>query len=194
MVRCNAPVAGPLAAGAFACLWVRRGGTRRASVGRWYCGGSPSTEPGWLSALEASCPHSSVPATTPGARRSRPRGWARLPPTGSEINARLAVPASSAARCSHWRVTVTAALAFFCASMVRCSWSTTGRASLFLLTRAGHRPAGRASQQEHGPGYDPGEGRPRGRSALRGRCSARGCRDAPGWRGPSGPATPRPAA
>src|SRR5215211_85790 len=55
-------------------------------------------------------------------------------------------------------VTTAAWLGFLCLSMVRCSWSTTGRDRALTAPRAGHRLVGPGSPAQHGPGYDPGEG------------------------------------
>jgi hypothetical protein len=54
-------------------------------------------------------------------------------------------------------VTTAAWLAFLGRSMVRCSWSTTGRdRALRCPLRAGHRPRGPGFPARAWPGYDPG--------------------------------------
>ena len=72
-------------------------------MARWLVRGSPSTQPGWLSALGANRPHAVRSGDDPGARRGRPRGRGPVASTGSGIPARLAAPARSTARCSRWR-------------------------------------------------------------------------------------------
>jgi hypothetical protein len=53
-------------------------------------------------------------------------------------------------------VTTAAWLAFFCPSMVRCSWSTTGRDRALTAPKGWPSARDRADPEPPGPAYDPG--------------------------------------
>jgi hypothetical protein len=114
--------------------------TLRAGVGDAYSGppgrGAWSPE-GAAWAISSAAPGTPLLLTRPGATQTR-RGEAGLSGAAADV-------------------TTAAWLAFLCPSMVRCSWSTTGRdRALRCPLRAGHRLVGPGSPAQHGPGYDPG--------------------------------------
>lgn len=149
--------------GASACFRCGGRGRCGASVGRWLVRGSPSTQPGWLSALAANRPHAVRSGDDPWGRGEDAPGPGPGTSTGSGVNARFAAPARSTARCSRWRRNGGGGA---CVPL-----SVDGEALLvhnrtrprpYIAHRADHRPEGPRSTKGMAQATTPGQGTPRG--------------------------------
>src|SRR4029453_4820342 len=81
------------------------------------------------------------PGHDPRGEEKTPRGRGPVSSTGSELHARSAAPASSAARCSRWRRNGGAGVLLFVDGQVFLVHNRT-RPRPSVPPRAGHRPAG----------------------------------------------------
>lgn len=88
--------------------------------------GPAGHQPGWLSVLGASCPHSLIPATTPGRGEDAPESW-----PGSLLLLSLVTPVRAAAR--SWAMTAATAAAI---RRLRTDVTPDGRSALYQVLRA----------------------------------------------------------
>src|SRR5215218_7237401 len=127
-----------------------------ASVGRWLLPHSPSNHLGWRSALGASCPTARSRPGLRGEKKTPPGPWPGcLYRVSDKCSVNWVGQFGGDARCGG--VTATAAWAFLCPSVVRCSWSTTGRNRVLTAPKGWPSTQWAGLSSKHGPGCDPGD-------------------------------------